>query len=1683
MARMADYGDLHHMLDVTGQYGPNRRMAASELKDLFACFGRRASSCPEEAARLQQGKYPLERALQILPNLGHGGAVIFANATQEEDAALETAFVDLFLAFPDAAVRSQGQPVLTTAINYRPRGFGFLLSSKQVRFPQLFARILEERPQAAESRETDGRLPFHCLMEASPSAQLVQQYLRVFPAAVSQEYNGKLPIVMALSSSASTDVIQVLLSSGSAQSSLDDLSFFVSSFEKADDWLQNETRKHSQNRSEVPKRLHDLRSLLTAAKKGHVDKLLAGLRSSCGDNHAFGDWLAKAKSLLLSPSFMSRAISTGYGQMVASIESEHKRCLSKAAADNVSAVLSEAVTLANLALVVPSLPCSSSASEQRRQLARESLMKAMEQHSALDSEQLSPETKNSLSDMLSSAVSSLDLFRELEALEERLQAGIDSQDSQLLASALDAAQGKRVDQNLRDRATKVWHEVLRRETAKQTLSELLEEGTPDSAAADAVAAAMHEVKMFEPKSELIQRALEALLEARSRHGECERPKNEPTILLAELMQVRKDRAKYDDRQVKASLRDWRPQMGRDASRGNAALGLWDSLHAICAHPPSQPVIASSAHIVSAQKVLTSFTHRMSDKWPASARLERQLELCQGRAALQEALKEAIKAQQSEWERDEATRAAAELRRQASELECLCQVLSRDEEVLDPLLPRCDEAQLAEVLDRCDAWQKRHSCATWSDVTDLCHDEWTRAMQACAGAMARDGFSDTDCEAASHELQLTMARCASAVKDERYFMDSDDSFGDFMTAVAPVMVRAASGYAAGLIKHAELLEDRFRELDTWQEAVGLIESLNGLEPYTCEKSEIDQALLQLVEHLKKPCRAHLVRPVEREAQATRDAVIAAQQQVRYSTGSALDTACATRDAARRSHIERLQEAAQGMLHAAGCSREVDLDRACAQATEAMKTFEADLTTAHHVAVSVGQRLGLESDFDNAGGESDLATLGFERLHEDQATMCVKVFEMHVLRSAEAAEARRVSKAAAMLVDPLCLSLTFDSLANSPCRQLLIVGDAEAHRRRQVAQSLNSAKATLLRLQAELQTEHEALENPPVDVEDQLKKLKKLMGKARRDIDMKKIMLENAEEEEAEESILDALRADLRAAKDAAREAEGQLAEGHVAIFKRLSCFPELLPLVRQADGLPLDLVSIFHPERSLQHYENLEQLSERVQRAAIGGHQVVLKEYTVTRSKLETCYREAAFLRRLRHPSIVELEAIFESEGRIYLQMSLYTNGTLDLWYRDHRPTQQALAAVLQQLCQALAHVHSNGVVHSDIKPTNVFIDSSGRPRLGDFDVSKDAATRRTMASTIAITQGFAGTPGFFAPELIAGGPATQESDIFALGKTIEQVVPEQDRSLLLILLIANLCAANPSERPSAAGATNYEYFEELFSGREEETFSCCLMCSEDCEYGTKQLPLSMGVMCANGLTPHFTCDSCLHQHVHFATVEELRVRGEREGCVLCPKAPKECVTVAYSDFELARHLSDEAFQAYIDSRRELVEQRLAAENDVRMQEAVQRELERLAQLDEDQRRMLIVKSRIVGEVLTMKCPRQDCRQAYIDFNGCAALKCSRCPCNFCGWCLQDCGNDAHAHVRNCPHKPQGTDAYFPRPWSTFEQHWAKRKADAVKRALADLDAASRRAVRHDLRVQLADIEHLLRCQSRSTSES
>jgi hypothetical protein len=87
--------------------------------------------------------------------------------------------------------------------------------------------------------------------------------------------------------------------------------------------------------------------------------------------------------------------------------------------------------------------------------------------------------------------------------------------------------------------------------------------------------------------------------------------------------------------------------------------------------------------------------------------------------------------------------------------------------------------------------------------------------------------------------------------------------------------------------------------------------------------------------------------------------------------------------------------------------------------------------------------------------------------------------------------------------------------------------------------------------------------------------------------------------------------------------------------------------------------------------------------------------------------------------------------------------------------------------------------------------------------------------------------------------------------------------------------------------------------------------------------------------------------------------------------------------------------------------RLEAEFDARLREERARWAAKSPREQDVQLRL----RHVTETIFTLKCPR--CSRAFVDFSGCFALSCHGCPCKFCAICLADCGNDAHAHVREC----------------------------------------------------------------------
>jgi len=141
-------------------------------------------------------------------------------------------------------------------------------------------------------------------------------------------------------------------------------------------------------------------------------------------------------------------------------------------------------------------------------------------------------------------------------------------------------------------------------------------------------------------------------------------------------------------------------------------------------------------------------------------------------------------------------------------------------------------------------------------------------------------------------------------------------------------------------------------------------------------------------------------------------------------------------------------------------------------------------------------------------------------------------------------------------------------------------------------------------------------------------------------------------------------------------------------------------------------------------------------------------------------REARTLARLEHPNVVRIHAVDESEGRLRLSLERVEGITFDQYVKEHGPMPpQAVARVAADLCSALSVIHAAGLVHGDLKPSNVMRTREGRTVLLDFGIARDPTTDATPDG-LFIPQG---TPLYMAPEVFDRKQPDGRSDLFALG--------------------------------------------------------------------------------------------------------------------------------------------------------------------------------------------------------------------------------------------------------------------------------------------------------------------------------
>jgi serine/threonine-protein kinase len=156
------------------------------------------------------------------------------------------------------------------------------------------------------------------------------------------------------------------------------------------------------------------------------------------------------------------------------------------------------------------------------------------------------------------------------------------------------------------------------------------------------------------------------------------------------------------------------------------------------------------------------------------------------------------------------------------------------------------------------------------------------------------------------------------------------------------------------------------------------------------------------------------------------------------------------------------------------------------------------------------------------------------------------------------------------------------------------------------------------------------------------------------------------------------------------------------------------------------------------------------------------------AELARFMREAEAIAALQHPNIVQIYDIGEVDGLPYFTMEFIGGGSLAQKLEGVPQPAQYSASIVKSLARAIHTAHLAGIIHRDVKPSNVLLALDGTPKIGDFGLA------RYLEGQADVTLGpvKVGTPSYMAPEQVVGNPGTvgPPADIYALGATLYELL-------------------------------------------------------------------------------------------------------------------------------------------------------------------------------------------------------------------------------------------------------------------------------------------------------------------------
>jgi eukaryotic-like serine/threonine-protein kinase len=164
---------------------------------------------------------------------------------------------------------------------------------------------------------------------------------------------------------------------------------------------------------------------------------------------------------------------------------------------------------------------------------------------------------------------------------------------------------------------------------------------------------------------------------------------------------------------------------------------------------------------------------------------------------------------------------------------------------------------------------------------------------------------------------------------------------------------------------------------------------------------------------------------------------------------------------------------------------------------------------------------------------------------------------------------------------------------------------------------------------------------------------------------------------------------------------------------------------------------------------------------------------------ENAQDEERFLREARlagslpkHPHIVGVHEAGRAEGRPFLVMEFIQGLHLAQWRVLARDDLRAQVALLRDVARAVHHAHEHGILHRDLKPQNVIVDTAGAPHVTDFGLAKQLS--KDLSESLTTSGMVVGTPSYMSPEQAMGiKTPDRRSDVYALGVLLFEILTDR----------------------------------------------------------------------------------------------------------------------------------------------------------------------------------------------------------------------------------------------------------------------------------------------------------------------